>query len=132
MVTATCHCGKISVEVDAAPAEVTDCNCSICRRYGTLWAYYSPKSVCVTGATDTYQRSEKRLFFHRCPDCGCVSHWTPADPARDHMGVNARLMPMEVLAKARVRHLDGADTWTSWIEDPPFKTASKHGGDAPQ
>jgi len=26
------------------------------------------------------------------------------------MGVNARLMPLEVLAKARVRHLDGAVT----------------------
>ncbi len=27
------------------------------------------------------------------------------------MGVNARLMPPELLAKAQVRHLDGADTW---------------------
>jgi hypothetical protein len=26
------------------------------------------------------------------------------------MGVNARLMPMDVLAKARVRHLDGDNT----------------------
>ena len=29
---------------------------------------------------------------------------------RDRMGVNARLMDPEVLAAARVRHLDGADT----------------------
>ena len=30
---------------------------------------------------------------------------------RDRMGVNARLMDPEVVAGARVRHLDGADTW---------------------
>jgi hypothetical protein len=27
------------------------------------------------------------------------------------MGVNARLMEPEVVARARVRHLDGANTW---------------------
>jgi len=27
------------------------------------------------------------------------------------MGVNARLLAPEVLARAQVRHLDGADTW---------------------
>jgi hypothetical protein len=32
------------------------------------------------------------------------------DPKRDRMGVNVRLMDPEVLAAARVRHLDGADT----------------------
>jgi hypothetical protein len=32
------------------------------------------------------------------------------DPARDRMGVNARLMSLEVLASARVRKLDGAVT----------------------
>jgi hypothetical protein len=29
---------------------------------------------------------------------------------RNRMGVNARLMEPEILAGARVRHLDGADT----------------------
>jgi hypothetical protein len=27
------------------------------------------------------------------------------------VGINARLMPPEVLARARVRKFDGADTW---------------------
>ena len=34
----------------------------------------------------------------------------PVDRARDRMGVNARLMPLDVLAVARVRKLDGAVT----------------------
>ncbi len=77
-----------------------------------LWAYYSPKDVKVTGgATDIYMRGERKTEFHRCKNCGCVTHWTAVDQTRDRMGVNARLMAPEVLARARVRHLDGFDTW---------------------
>ncbi len=82
---------------------VNDCTCSICRRYGTLWAYYSPRLVEVSpagGATDIYQWGERRLEFHRCKDCGCITHWAPVDKIYDRMGVNARLMPPEVLAAA--------------------------------
>jgi hypothetical protein len=32
------------------------------------------------------------------------------DTSLDRMGVNARLLPLEVLARARVRRLDGAGT----------------------
>ena len=37
-VAASCHCGACILAVAVAPVEVTDCNCSICRRYGVLWA----------------------------------------------------------------------------------------------
>ena len=67
MLTATCHCGAVRIEVPAAPATTTDCNCSICRRYGTLWAYYP----------DGYVRGDRTLRFVRCRACGCwcVTHW---------------------------------------------------------
>lgn len=111
MIQSSCHCGAVRLAIATAPAEVTDCNCSICRRYGTLWAYYSPKDVIVTplsGATDIYTWDDKSIAFHRCRTCGCVTHWAPVDPARDRMGVNARLMEPAVLAAARLRHFDGA------------------------
>ena len=114
MIIASCHCGQLSVEVDSAPTEVTDCTCSICRRYGVLWAYYRPEQVKIVstgGATDTYSWGRMSLAFHRCPSCGCVSHWEAIkDRPRDRIGINARLMPLEVLAGARIRHLDGAVT----------------------
>lgn len=56
MITAACHCGQVALEIDSPPTEVTDCTCSICRRYGVLWAYYSPSQVRIVlkGAkTDT-------------------------------------------------------------------------------
>jgi hypothetical protein len=111
MTEASCHCGAVKLEVDTPPETVTDCNCSICRRYGVLWAYYSPKKVRILGdggATDIYMWSDRSIEFHRCHICGCVTHWAPADRNYDRMGVNARLMEVDVLAKARVRELDGA------------------------
>jgi hypothetical protein len=40
MLTGSCHCGAIKVKVASKPRQLTSCNCSICRRYGTLWGYY--------------------------------------------------------------------------------------------
>jgi hypothetical protein len=111
VIEASCHCGAVRLTIESAPAEVTDCNCSICRRYGTLWAYYSPRQVRILppdGATDIYMWDDRSLEFHRCKNCGCVTHWAPVDITRDRMGVNARMMNPAVITQARVRHLDGA------------------------
>jgi hypothetical protein len=103
MIEASCHCSRVRIELNEPPATVNECSCSICRRYGTLWAYYSPRLVKVfpaSGATDVYLWGERRLEFHRCKDCGCITHWAPVDKGFDRMGVNARLMPPEALAAA--------------------------------
>ena len=110
MVEGSCHCGKVRIEIDTAPEEVADCNCSICRRSGTLWAYYDPNHVRIveTVPTDTYMWGDRSLALHRCAECGCVTHWRAVKPDYARMGVNARLLAPEVLAAARVRHIDGA------------------------
>ena len=57
MLTASCHCGAVKVQVPRKPRRLTNCNCSICRRYGVLWAYYKDADVQLTaspGATDDY------------------------------------------------------------------------------
>src|SRR5262245_25921313 len=111
MIKSSCHCGAVTVAVPQAPTELTDCNCTICRRYGALWAYYSPKDVEITGATEIYVRGEKMLEFHRCRSCGCVTHWAPVEKTHDRMGVNCRMMEPNVISRTRVRRFDGFDTW---------------------
>jgi hypothetical protein len=112
-VTASCHCGAIRLQLDAAPETVTDCSCSICRRYGVLWAYYVPAQVHLLAApdsTDIYMWSDRSIEFHRCKTCGCITHWAPVDASVERMGVNARLLDLEIVGAARVRKLDGAVT----------------------
>lgn len=120
MTEATCHCGGVRIRVDRAPSEVTDCSCSICRRYGVLWAYYHPEEVRVVfegPSPDVYQWGRKSLDFHRCHVCGCVTHWSPTDRDPNRMGINARLLPPELLSSARRRLLDGAVTERYLDED---------------
>jgi hypothetical protein len=107
---ATCHCGAVSITLARAPDEVTHCNCSLCRSYGAIWAYYPSDDVTVPdgAVTDTYAWNGRHVDFHRCANCGCVTHWVPRDAARDKRGINANLLPVEVTKAARVRYLDGA------------------------
>jgi hypothetical protein len=116
MLTATCHCGAVRVEVPSPPPALTSCNCSICRRIGGLWAYYPVDQVRVAGHpehTHGYVWGDKTLRTIRCSHCGCVTHWEPLAPeAGAKMGVNARNFDPEVIAGVRVRRFDGADTWT--------------------
>jgi hypothetical protein len=107
MIEASCHCGAVTIAVETAPAQVTSCNCSICRRTGVLCAYYTRAQVRIVGETDTYQRGDRDITFHRCKICGCQTHWWPNIDI-DRVGVNARLMAPEIVAAATVRVFDGA------------------------
>ena len=112
MIESSCHCDAVRLEILTAPEVVTECNCSICRRYGVLWAYYSPADVRIIateGATQRYLWGDRMICFHRCQNCGCVTHWADLDPAHDRMGVNARLMAPDVLEAARRRLVDNAN-----------------------
>jgi len=117
-VEGSCHCGAVTIELSRAPSELTSCNCSICRRLGTLWAYYAPADVRIAGATAAYCWGDKTIDFHRCTTCGCTTHWAPR-PGRDggRMGINARLLAPEVFGAARVRRLDGASDDWKYLDD---------------
>ena len=117
MPTASCHCGAIRLQVARAPRTLTDCNCSICRRYGALWAYYKASSVRVLtarDATSVYSWGRKALQFHRCKVCGCLTHHERKKKRRDStLAINARNFEPDAIATARIRRLDGASTWKS-------------------
>ena len=112
---ATCHCGAVKVEAPRKPRRLTSCNCSVCRRYGTLWAYYPVALVNVSaapGATQAYVWGDKSLEFVRCATCGCITHWQPIGPIPgSRMGVNARNFEPGAVDGVRVRRLDGALSW---------------------
>jgi len=115
MITTTCHCGRVTISIPRQPETLTNCNCSICRRYGALWAYFRESEVRISyppGARRTYSRAPKTLQFVRCASCGCVSHWERiADQGRDdRIGINARNFDPEQIGPAKIRLLDGAKT----------------------
>ena len=122
MLTGTCHCGAIAICIPAAPAEITSCNCSICRRLGTFWAYYEADTVVIDGhpeGTENYIQGDKTLRVVRCKTCGCTSHWETLDAkTKSRVGINMRNFEPEIIDGVRMRLLDGANTWTSTFKAP--------------
>jgi hypothetical protein len=121
MIRGECHCGAVAFELSRQPEEATSCNCSICRRSGMLCAYFEPGEVwwrSPEGATESYVWGERTIEFHRCRVCGVATHWSPI-PGRapaNRMGLNARLLPLEILESLKIRRFDGARTW-KFVED---------------
>jgi hypothetical protein len=115
VLSTTCHCGAVKVEVPRKPRSLTNCNCSICRRYGVLWAYYKDAEVRLVapeGATDQYRWGPNTQDFIRCKTCGCVMQWKKHRVSKDTWtGVNARNFDPAQLGPVRIRLFDGAETW---------------------
>ena len=115
ILTGNCHCGAVKIDVPRRPRSLTECNCSLCRRYGARWAYYQPGDVRIRagrGSTEFYSWGDKMLRLVRCATCGCVTHWTRIRPRKvAYMGVNMRNFEPSLLESVRIRRLDGANTW---------------------
>lgn len=107
-----CHCGAVQFEIDAAPAWVRECSCSLCARLGVLWGYYPDDQVRIeaaAGATIAYVQGDRTLEAHHCATCGCTTHWrsiVPEYPGR--MAVNARLIDGGLPAGTAIVPVDGA------------------------
>ena len=63
MVKGSCLCGAIKWNYLVPIESATACNCTACRRYGTLWAYgYLDNEIKIEGATKGYKRTDKGIL----------------------------------------------------------------------
>ena len=113
MIKGTCHCGAVTYAFNETPEWTTACNCSVCRRLGTLWIYSLAANIEIeaTDGTIAYSYGKKNLAFHSCKTCGCTTHWENVKSPSGKMAVNLKLADPDVIAKIPVRQFDGADTW---------------------
>jgi hypothetical protein len=124
MLTGTCHCGAAHWTYDGDPGSVTACNCTLCRRYGTLWAYdFENEKIHVHGPTAAYtsrDAANPSLEILFCPTCGCVLSWRGLrlrEDGRRRIAVNVRLAPPEAVADLPIDHFDGLDTFDDLPRD---------------
>ena len=116
----SCLCGAVRWQCRDLPTSATACNCTACRRYGTLWGYgHEGEDVALAGPTKGYVRG-KALAFHFCPECGCLAYWRGLQPnaeGRLRVGFNLRLAEPEAVAHLPIDHFDGLDTWDDLPQD---------------
>ena len=131
MVKAACHCMAVRFEV-APPKDVYDCNCTVCRRYGAIWAYYRGgglEMLTPPDATHAYTWLDKSIGFHHCKTCGCTTHLQALDvPNQPIFGLNARLIPTLDPSSVRLRQLNNSHTGWFWTKsnDPPVPSRHPH------
>lgn len=109
-----CHCGAVHWRFDGEIAGATICNCTICRRYGVLWAYgHDGEDAHVEAAPDAmtgYVWGDRSLAFNFCKTCGNVVSWRalkPGPDGRTRMAVNLRLAEPDAVAKIPLDRFDG-------------------------
>jgi hypothetical protein len=112
--TGRCHCGKHGWTFDVDPGSATACNCTLCRRYGALWAYdYEGEGCSVSDEPASYRRAGVKtpsLEILFCPTCAAVLAWRGLrldDAGRRRMAVNLRLAEPETVAHLPIDHFDG-------------------------
>lgn len=123
MISGSCHCGAVTFSLAGQPQAITACNCTICRRYGTLWAYgFDLNDIRVQADPQmlgTYTCGSHTIGFHFCKTCACVTHWRGLQPLADgrtRIAVNLRMAAPEAVAALPLERFDGL---TSWRDLPP-------------
>ena len=113
MISGTCHCGAVAIELSEAPPALIQCNCSLCRRNGALWAIYDANRVRISAEksdVSEYVWGKRTIRTLRCRHCGCVTHWESLQ-GEGTVGINFRNFDPEVIEAIATRRFDGADTW---------------------
>jgi hypothetical protein len=80
----SCHCGAVSYEARGEPiTQAISCNCSMCRRKGTLLAFIPASDFTLKAADDAltdYQFNKHVIHHLFCRTCGVTSFARGAMP----------------------------------------------------
>ena len=83
----TCHCGSVEIEVNVPSQfkKLMRCNCSLCKRKGTIMTMVGPEDLKIIRGKDylkLYQYHSKTAKHYFCKNCGIYTHHNPrSNPA---------------------------------------------------
>ena len=107
----SCHCGKVTFEVEGTVTEVNECNCSHCSRKGfQLWFVPRPTFTLKSGESKlTKYLFNKRHIEHLfCKTCGVQAFAYGEYPKGSPIvAVNVRCIPELDRSKLKVKFVDG-------------------------
>jgi hypothetical protein len=108
----SCHCGRVTFELQAKLTNAMDCNCSLCRRKGALWHGASDSRLRIlSGEEDLvlYQFGTLTAKHYSCKYCGISPFTRPRlDPSK--WAVNVRCIDGLDLSALEIRKFDG-ENW---------------------
>ncbi len=111
----SCHCGRVSFEMQAQLDHVVDCNCSICRRKGALWHAVPDIGLRIVSGEEElslYQFNTQTAKHYFCRTCGVHPFTRPRINPKLWV-VNVRCIDGVDLSALEVRPFDGANWETA-------------------
>ncbi|MBC7832117.1 MAG: GFA family protein [Hyphomicrobium sp.] len=108
----SCHCGQVAYEADTDLRLVVSCNCSICRKRGTLLTFVPEDKFSLKSggeALTDYLFNKKVIHHVFCPTCGVGSFARGIRPDGAKMvAVNVRCLDGVDLDTLNIKKIDGA------------------------
>lgn len=86
----SCHCGAVRFEIESDLKPTARCNCSICKRKGTIMHRVAEDKFQILAGEESltlYQFNTKVAKHYFCKHCGIYVFHRPRT-APDHYGVN--------------------------------------------
>ncbi|WP_298728679.1 GFA family protein [uncultured Ferrovibrio sp.] len=111
----SCHCGAVRYEVTLSLDQpVVSCNCSICRRKGTLLSFVPAEAFKLLAGKDAvtdYQFNTRNIHHLFCATCGVTSFATGTAPNGARMvAINMRCLDDVDLKALTITEYDGRST----------------------
>jgi len=107
----SCHCGRITFEVDGDPEQVMECNCSHCSRKGYLLWFVPREHLRLLSPEEdlaTYTFNKHVIRHHFCSTCGCAPFGFGKNPGgAPTAAVNVRCLPELDKSTLAVKQIDG-------------------------
>lgn len=110
MHTASCQCGHLRLEIDAALDRAIECNCSICAKKGYLLAFVPATQVRVVSDADLrgYRFHSMKIEHAFCGRCGCAPYGRANAPdGTDTYAINLRCVDDLDLSSVKISPYDG-------------------------
>jgi hypothetical protein len=108
--TGSCHCGRVRFEIDADVDHVRICDCSFCKRRGSLLHRVPPEHFRLLSSMDelsVYQFHTRTAKHYFCKTCGIATFGRPRT-APEVWAINTRCLegvdPLALPAK----HVQGS------------------------
>ena len=112
-VTGSCHCGNVSYTLDAeTPTSALSCNCSICRRKGSLLHFAPAEQFTLhtdPAAMNVYRFNKHNIRHSFCAACGCAPFAGGTGPdGKEMVAINLRCADGIDLDTLEIHKFDGA------------------------
>ncbi len=107
----SCHCGKVTFEVNGDVSNVIECNCSHCSRKGFILAFVPRDQFTLKTPEEnlTTYKFNKHVIEHKfCSTCGAAPFAYGIDPkGNKSAAINVRCLPAVDLGTLNITKVDG-------------------------